>query len=152
METKTIDAKLIGFTTVAALMGIGFAMAMTASADTGMGYGAQRGDCDAEQHEAVEAALEAGDYEAWKELHGDRGRIASVVTEENFATFVEMHEAMEDGDMEKAQELRTELGLGVRPQDGSGNRGGMGDGRGKGAGNMHRGQGAGDGVNNVWGN
>ncbi|MBP9749917.1 MAG: hypothetical protein KBD21_04255 [Candidatus Pacebacteria bacterium] len=149
METKTIDARLIGFTTVAALLGMGFAMAMSASAaETGLGYGAQRGTCDPEQHEAMEEAMKAGDYDAWKELHGNRGRISQVVTEENFDTFVAMHEAMEAGDTAKAQELRTELGLGVRSQDGMGNRGGMG----RGQGGMHHGMGSGDGVNNARGN
>jgi hypothetical protein len=62
-------------------------------------------------------------YEAWKELMGDRGRITQVVTKDNFDTFVKMHEAMEDGDYEKAAEYRKELGLGQRLQDGTGYRG-----------------------------
>ena len=128
-------------------MGMGFAMAMSASAaGTGLGYGAQRGTCDSERHEAMEEAMETGDYDAWKELHGDRGRISHVVTEENFDVFVEMHVAMEEGDTELAAEKRAELGLGVRPQDGTGSRGGMG----RAQAGMHRGMGAGDGVNNRW--
>ncbi len=139
METNIINTKVIAFSTVAALLGAGFAMAMSASAAGPQG-GLARGTCDPERHEAVEKAMEDGDYEAWKELHGGRGRIASVVNEDNFDTFVAMHEAMESGDTEKAAELREELGLNA-----SGHRGG-------GRGGMHRGMGAGDGVQNNWGN
>ena len=69
-------------------------------------------------NEAAREALEAGDYNAWKEA------VSSQLTEENFNKIVEMHEAnaerfelraqirqaVEDGDFEKAQELRAELG------------------------------------------
>ena len=149
---KSINAKLIGFTAVAAILGMGFAAAMSASADTNPGYGAERGQCDSEQHEAVEEALDAGDYDAWVELMDGRGRVTSVVTEDNFDTFVEMHEAMEDGYIEVAQELREDLGLGLKPRDGSGYRNGEGEGKGMRAGNMHRGQDSGDGINNRWTN
>lgn len=154
MHTTTHrTAKIITFNTAAALLGACFAVAMSASADTGLGYGAMRGGYDEERHEAVEATLEGGDYEAWVALMDGRGRVTEVVTEDNFDTFVAMHEAMEAGDMEEAQELREELGLGLRPQDGSGYRGkhGMAGGD-KQAGNMHQGAGSGDGANNRWGN
>ena len=58
----------------------------------------------------VMEAIEAGDYNAWKELMGDRGP-AQTITEENFGTFVEMHNLMVAGDKEAAQALRDELGL-----------------------------------------
>jgi hypothetical protein len=129
------NAKTLGFGAVAALLGAGFAIAASASADTGMGWGAERGNCNAEQHEAVENAIENGNYKAWAELMDGRGRITQVVTEENFDTFVKMHEAMEDGDYEKAAEYRKELGLGQRLQDGTGYRGnGQHKGWGKGMG------------------
>ena len=143
---KTVDAKLISFTAVAAILGAGMAMAATASADSGFGLREARGECDPERHDAIEVALEEGDYDAWKELMGDRGRIAEVVTEDNFDTFAAMHEAMEEGDTEEAAELREELGLGMHPQDGSGYQ------QGSHMGKMHRGMGAGDGTNNRWGN
>lgn len=149
---KTFDTKTIGFTSVALLLGMGFAAAVGVSADSGYGHRAAQGECDEERHEAMEEVLEDGDYEAWKELMGDRGRVASVVTEENFETFVEMHEAMEDGLVERAQELREDLGLGIRSQDGSGYRGENGEGKGMRKGGMHRGAGSGDGINNRWSN
>lgn len=58
----------------------------------------------------VKAAIESGDYSAWKELVGDKGP-AELITEENFGTFVEMHNLMVSGDKESADELRDELGL-----------------------------------------
>jgi len=66
-----------------------------------------------EHREAVEAAIEAGDYNAWKQAMEDdpRGRIADVITEENFDTFVQMHNARMEGDHETANALAEELGL-----------------------------------------
>lgn len=84
-------------------------------------------NCTPERHTAMQTAFENGDYAAWKELMGDRGRVTQLVTEENFPTFVEMHDLMVAGDTEGAKTLRAELGLGVRAQDGNGWRGqGMG--------------------------
>jgi hypothetical protein len=132
-----IDTKLIGFTAVAAILGATFAIAMSANAattDTTNAPGRGPGGCTSEQHDAVEAALEAGDYTTWKDLVGDRGHMSDVITADNFATFVAMHQAMEDGDTTKAQTLRDDLGLGTQAQDGTGFRGrmhgGMGGGRG----------------------
>jgi len=81
-----------------------------------------------EEHDAIEEAIEAGDYDTWLELSSefDRGRAFEMITEDNFDTYVAMHEATEAGDYETADELRDELGLNVRPQDGTGfQRGGM---------------------------
>jgi len=125
---KSVDSKFIGFSAVAFVLGAGLAMAVSASADTGVftRWGGERAGCDPERRTAIEAALEAGDYDAWKELMGGKGRVSEVVTEENFTTFVAMHEAVENGDFEKAKELRKELGLGWRQQDGQGFQRGMG--------------------------
>lgn len=76
-----------------------------------------------QSHAAVEAAVEAGDYQAWVEAvsaspHGDD--IAELISEDDFATFVEMHEARESGDFDTADELREELGL---PERGPGKEG-----------------------------
>lgn len=67
-----------------------------------------------ETREKVQQALEAGDYNAWKEAIGDSPRGAKsteVITEDNFETFVEMHNAMQSGDFETAKQLAEELGL-----------------------------------------
>lgn len=84
-----------------------------------------------EHHELIEAAIESGDYETYRsaiESLDYAPRMSEFVTEENFATFVEMHEAMESGDYETASQLREELGfeMGFR---GQGNRDGTGQGR-----------------------
>jgi len=64
-----------------------------------------------ERHKAMETSLEEGNYRAWEELMGDRGRVAEVVTEENFAKFAQAHKLVEQGDLEGAREIREELGL-----------------------------------------
>jgi len=69
-----------------------------------------------EMREEVKAALEAGDYEAWKALITDKPgkhRVSEVITEENFPQLVEAHTAMKEGNYTLAKELRKELGLGL---------------------------------------
>jgi len=76
----------------------------------------------------IQAAIDTGDYTAWKEAVGDTGpesRFAEVVTADNFATYVEMHAAMQSGDFEQAKTLAKELGL-----DSLGGPGGHGRGMG----------------------
>ena len=84
-------------------------------------------------HQEVMDALESSDYQQWiavREKYGLKGRIAEVVTEENFPLYREMHDAIMAGDMEKAMEIREELGLG----QGMGKRFGNGQGHGRGTG------------------
>ena len=88
-----------------------------------------------ERHEAMEDAFETMDYEMWKELMLEnemRPKVTELVTEDNFAKFVEAHEAAENGDYETAAKIRAELGL----NDGHGPRDGTGYGR-----EGHRGKG-----------
>ena len=89
-----------------------------------------------ERHEAMEDAFESNDYDAWGKLMTEDGRhprVVEVVNEGNFATFVEAHEAGENGDSETASALRAELGLnnGNGPRDGTGFGKGMGQGKGR---------------------
>ena len=61
----------------------------------------------------MQEAMEQG-YDAWKQAVSDspRGeRIAELITEENFNTFVAMYNARQSGDFETAHELAEELGL-----------------------------------------
>jgi hypothetical protein len=88
-----------------------------------------------ERHEAMEDAFETMDYEMWKELMLEneiRPKVTDLVTESNFAKFVEAHDAAENGDYETAAKIRAELGL----NDGHGPRDGTGLGR-----EAHRGKG-----------
>ena len=81
-------------------------------------------NCTAEQHEAVENAIESNNYVAWKNLMQNRGRVTQVVNQANFARFAEMHKLMDQGKTVEAGKIRTELGLGL--QNGSGRGMGMG--------------------------
>ncbi|NTW22317.1 hypothetical protein HGA34_02090 [Candidatus Falkowbacteria bacterium] len=68
---------------------------------------------------AASAAYAAsGSYEAWRNAMGTRaGRATTVVNEQNFDKFTEMHRLMAEGKYDEAQKVRTDLGLG------SGNQG-----------------------------
>lgn len=60
--------------------------------------------------EAVMAAIENGDYNAWLEAVENVNlgvKFTELITEENFSKFVEMHQLMQE-----AQEIREELGIG----------------------------------------
>lgn len=73
-----------------------------------------------ERHESMEEALENKDYEAWKNLMEDKGRVTQLINEDNFAKFAEVHELMEEGKTDEAQEIRKELGLGMMGGHGRG--------------------------------
>jgi len=118
MEHTTSATKFIGFTTVAAIMGLGFALAMGASADVGVrgtaGASFVRHQCTSERRAEIEEAITNRDYGAWATLMEGKGRITHAVTPHNFEIYVQMHEAMQEGAYEEAGELRKELGLGNR--------------------------------------
>lgn len=77
-----------------------------------------------ERHTAMEKAFQDKDYTAWKSLMQNQGRVTQIITEANFAKFVEAHNLSLQGKTEEAQKIRQELGLGLR--NGSGrNSGGM---------------------------
>ncbi len=91
-------------------VGVG-ALATVGFSASAFGGGAGERGCDSEKREAMHEALENRDYNTWQELVEGQP-IANKITEENFDTFVELHEAMEAGEWEKANELRQTLGLG----------------------------------------
>jgi len=77
---------------------------------------------------AAEAAIESGDYSAWKLLHADSsGKMASLINEGNFYLLKEMHEAKEVGDFARVQEIKAELGF----QSGKGRSKGIHNGQGE---------------------
>jgi len=65
--------------------------------------------------EEIQTAIENKDYSAWKTLMEENNSrnsiILSVVTEDNFDLFSEMHSAMQSGDFETAKQIKEELGL-----------------------------------------
>jgi hypothetical protein len=77
-----------------------------------------------ERHTAMEKAFETKDYNAWKNLMQGRGRVTQVINKDNFAKFAQAHELAEQGKLDEAAKIRTELGLGL--QSGSGCGMGMG--------------------------
>lgn len=102
----------------AGVLGMGLQAASAYQGDpsvTGPNYSADR-------HEAMQQAFADGNYEAWKELMDGKGRVAEMVTEENFTSFARAHELALEGDIEGAREIRQELGLtqGLRHGNGEG--------------------------------
>jgi|GEM_PF-2349994 len=89
----------------------------------------------------IEQSITARDYTTWKAEHdafkGADARLDGKVTAANFDKFAQMVEARKAGDMTKAQQLRTELG--IQP-GGQGNGQGKGQGQGKGMGKGNGGQ------------
>ncbi|MFH0876328.1 MAG: hypothetical protein V1859_10405 [archaeon] len=76
-----------------------------------------RPNYNADVHEQLEAAIEAGDYDAWIQIRQNnnlptKGRIFQVVNADNFDLYMQLHNAVEAGDTETANEIRAELGLG----------------------------------------
>ncbi len=79
-------------------------------AATGMVYAF---DCE-ERTYPLREALNSGDYDAWMAAvdSGERTpKMGEMITEENFNTFVELHEAKENGDFETMKTLKEELGI-----------------------------------------
>ena len=73
-----------------------------------------------ERHEAMTTAFENLDYQTWKEQMQGRGRVTEVITEENFARFAEAHRLALEGKTDEANQIRTELGLGLGQRNGDG--------------------------------
>jgi len=77
-----------------------------------------------ERHQAMTQVFEANDYNAWKEQMQGRGRVTQVINEENFARFAEAHQLALEGKTDEANQIRQELGLGLRNSSGqSGQKG-----------------------------
>lgn len=77
-------------------------------------------NCTEERRAAIEKAIEAKDYNAWKTLMTGRGRVTQVINEQNFAKFAQAFELAKQGKVAEANKIRAELGLGLR--NGSGYR------------------------------
>jgi len=102
-----------------ALLGVNFISAYQGD------FSIQGPNCSEDRHEAMRQAFDNLDYNAWIALMTEDGRhprVIDVVTEDNFAIFVEAHEAGEAGNFERTSELRAELGLNnrVSHKDGTG--------------------------------
>jgi hypothetical protein len=80
-------------------------------------------DYSAERHQAMTQAFENHDYDAWRELMQDRGRVMQVVNQDNFARFAEAHQLAQEGKLDESKQIREELGLGLRNGSGQGQKG-----------------------------
>lgn len=115
---KTMNMLALG---IIALLGVGMVAAYQGD------YSKQGPDYSEDRHEAMTMAFENANYEAWVAVMSESGRqskVMSVINAENFAVFVEAHEAGKAGDFEKAAELKAKLGLGSK--NGSGFEGDKG--------------------------
>ncbi len=113
---KILSAFALG---IVALLGVGFVAAYQGD------YSVKGPNYSEDRHEVMEQVFDNLDYNGWVTLMTENGRhpgAVDVVTEDNFVTFVEARDALEDGDFERASELRAELGLnnGIGPKDGTG--------------------------------
>jgi hypothetical protein len=73
-----------------------------------------------EKHTLMQKAFETNDYSAWKNLMQNRGRVIQIINENNFSKFSEAHKLALSGDIEGAQKIRQELGLGLKNSTGQG--------------------------------
>ncbi|MBN2093770.1 MAG: hypothetical protein JW740_00105 [Candidatus Zambryskibacteria bacterium] len=109
----------IGLLTLAFVLG-----AISTIAGTSLAYRGDPGvpgpDCSPERHEAMEKAFENNDYNAWKELMGNRGRVTEIINQSNFAQFAEARKFAKQGNLENANAIRKELGLGMGDKSGNG--------------------------------
>lgn len=64
-----------------------------------------------EQFEAIKQAIEEKDYDAFVAAQEGNEHILSIVTEDNFDKFIDMHELRQSGDREGARAIAEELGL-----------------------------------------
>ena len=138
-KRKMRDMKKATILGLSALILIGLVFSINIISAYRGDYSVKGPNCNEERHEAMEDAFESLDYGGWKELMTESGKhpgVVDVVTESNFETFVNAHEAGENGDYETAAQLRAELGLnnGKGPRDGTGHdqMDGAGHGRGMG--------------------
>jgi len=81
--------------------------------------------------EAVEAAIAAKDFNAWKEAIGENNPFAEKITADNFAKFIEAHNLME-----QAREILKVIGIEDGSGMGKGKALGHGCGMGQGFGNF----------------
>lgn len=123
-EVKTMKKISIITLSVAALV-VGSLMALTDNTYAYRGDPAVEGPYHTQEREtAMEKAFDNNDYNAWKNLMANRGRVTQVITKENFAQFAKAHNLAEEGKIAEANQIRTQLGLGL--QNGSGSAMGMG--------------------------
>lgn len=123
-KTKNI---VLGLGTLALVLGI--SGAITSNAYAYKGDPAKKGPNYSIEREALmEKAFETNDYNAWKDLMKNQGKVTQVINKDNFAKFAEIHKLTEKGDLVGAKKIRQELGLGLKNGSGQGMKNGSGKG------------------------
>jgi len=91
----------------------------------------------ADRHAAMENAFKNNDFDAWKNLMTDKGRVTQIINKDNFSKFAEAHVLAAQGKTVEALKILRDLGLGLKNgsncalrNGGEKNGGGMGFGRG----------------------
>lgn len=110
---------------IAVLFSVLIVLVSTASVFSYMGNPSIEGPhSDEQRHELMQKAFEENNYQLWLEqmtIEGKKYGVLNKVNESNFEKFAQMRKAYLSGDNEKANELRVELGLGLKNKNGSGN-------------------------------
>ena len=93
-------------------------------------------NCTPERHEAMEAAFDNNNYNAWESQMAGKGRVTQIINESNFDQFAEAHRLGQVGDIAGADAIRAELGLRTSNGEkvGASYRGGNGERKGQGQG------------------
>jgi len=73
------------------------------------GFGGHMFGQDKEDRDAMEAAMESGDYDTWKSLV--TAKADQFASEENFNNLKQIHDLMKEGKTEEADQLREDLGM-----------------------------------------
>jgi hypothetical protein len=68
-------------------------------------------------HEQLESAIDNNDYDSWIKIRQENnlpmnGRMFKAIDKDNFNLYVEMHNANIAGDIDRAESIKAELGLG----------------------------------------
>lgn len=72
----------------------------------------------AEREAQITQAINSGNYQAWKALMNNRGRVTEIITKDNFSKFAEAWKLAKAGKITEANTIRKELGLRTPDQTG----------------------------------
>ncbi len=87
----------------------------TQSAEAYRGDPSQKGpNFSEERHAQMIKAFETNDYDSWKNLMENKGRVTQIINKDNFVKFAEAYKLAKNGDMEGAKKIRQDLGLGLK--------------------------------------
>ncbi|MBP9758568.1 hypothetical protein KBD45_02640 [Candidatus Dojkabacteria bacterium] len=139
MKDKALIAGSMGLVTFSVFVGLGLQNAFAYKGDA-----TKVGPYHTEEREvAMDKVMVEKDFEGWKNLMTEDGRNPGVLikidTQAEFEKFAEAHGLIEEGKIEEANAIRTELGLGQGQGQGKGQGQGQKNGQGRGQNNkgMH---------------